>query len=74
MDRIRDKKVTIRKPRKCFGCLSVMSKGDTAYTQTNSDDGRIYDLTVCVKCNTYIVRNLQSDDEFNEGELKDELK
>jgi hypothetical protein len=71
MDRIRDKKVTIRKPRKCFGCSDMMNKGDTAHTQTNSDNGQIHDITICVLCNAYVVNNLGADDDFCEGELKE---
>ncbi len=71
MSRISEKNVRIRKPRKCFGCLRMMEKGDLGHTQTNTEDGRIYSVTVCEDCEI-IVRKMGHDDEFGEGELKDE--
>jgi len=70
MERISNKSVTIRKPRKCFGCCRQIKKGDRAYVQTNSDDGRIYSLTLCSDCQKK-VEEMRYDDEFSEGELKD---
>ena len=50
MNRIKDKIVTIRKPRKCFGCRKMLNKGDRAWTQVNVEDGRIYSETICQTC------------------------
>ena len=70
MNRISDKDIVIRKPRKCFGCLRWMNKGDLGQTQTNVDDGRIYSITICEDCEV-IVRKM-GHDEFGEGELREE--
>lgn len=70
-DRISEKTVTIRKPRECFGCCWVLIKGDEAYIQTNADNGRIYDITLCMRCRE-ITSKMSPDDEFGEGDLEDE--
>jgi len=68
MNRINQKTVIIRKPRKCFGCCQMINKGETAYIQTNSEDGKIYSLTICDLCQDK-VKQMEYDDEFFEGEL-----
>lgn len=68
MDRVSEKKVTIRKARKCFGCLRIINRGETANIQTNSEDGKIYNITICEKCQV-IVSGSTSGFEFSEGEL-----
>ena len=71
MNRISDKPVTIRKPRKCFGCLRVMNKGELGHTQTNSEDGKIFSITICEDCEEKM-RKMGYDDEFGEGEMRNE--
>ena len=70
MSRISGKTVIIRKQRKCFGCLQVIKKGDTAYIQTNTGDGKIYTLTFCLSCKDKISK-MGYNDEFYEGELRE---
>lgn len=70
MGRISEKAIIIRKPRKCFGCLRMLKKGDAAHVQTSAEDGRIYSLTLCQSCQL-IVAGMNSDDEFSEGDLKE---
>ena len=71
MSRVSDKIVIIRKARPCFGCSQPISKGDTAHIQTNTDDGRLYSITLCEACQEKVAR-MNSDDEFGEGDLKGE--
>lgn len=66
---IRHKNISIRKPRKCFGCLGMLEKGDYAYTQTNVAEGKIYTLTFCPTCEEKICTEMRYDDEFGEGDL-----
>ena len=75
MNRISDKDVRIRKARKCFGCLRTMVKGDLGYTQTNSEDGKIFSITICEDCEDKVKKGKHFNEfgEFGEGELKDEL-
>ena len=70
MGTISEKIIIIRKPRKCFGCLRLMEKGETALTQTATNDGKIYDITICDECREK-VSNMGSDEEFFEGDLKE---
>lgn len=70
---LRIKTAVIRKPRKCFGCERMIFKGDTAHIQTNTDNGEIYDITLCGVCDG-IVSNMRSDDEFSEGDLKEDAE
>jgi hypothetical protein len=70
MQRISEKVVTIRKSRKCFGCLKPIKKGEKALIQTNADDGEIYSITLCNTCRKKLSQ-LHYDDEFCEGELKE---
>lgn len=67
----RDKDVTVRKARRCFGCCEMIEKGDRANIQTNTADGKIYDIILCGTCQEKLV-NYRYDDEFGEGDLKDE--
>ena len=46
MDRVSDKKVVVRKERKCFGCLRIIERGERAHVQTNTEDGKIYSITI----------------------------
>ena len=71
MSVLKGKYVTIRKPRKCFGCSEMLNKGDRASIQTNIDMGQIFDITLCSDCQDYVSDNLGSDDFFNEGDLKE---
>ena len=71
MGTIRTKAVRIRKPRKCFGCLDLLKKGSVGHTQTITDNGQIYDVTVCPACYAYIQGHIGYDDCFCEGELKE---
>ena len=71
MDRISDKIVKVRKPRPCFGCLQMMNKGDEVHSQTNSEDGKIYTLTVCKPCMSYV--NELRIEEYGEGDLTERL-
>lgn len=71
MSILKSKMVTIRKPRKCFGCLVMLKVGDIASVTTNVDMGQIFDCTLCDECQDYVNDNLDSDDFFNEGDLKE---
>lgn len=68
MERIKDKKVTVRKSRICFGCLRKINKGETANIQTNSEDGKIYSLTLCTECQEKTTE-MHYNDEFFEGDF-----
>ena len=70
MGRICEKDVRIRKPRNCFGCLRRLKAGDRGHIQTNTEEGKIYSITLCADCKTKI-GEMHCDDEFYEGELKD---
>ena len=67
---INHERVSVRKPRKCFGCLDPLEKGATAYIQTNTQDGKIYKLTFCMACEKKICTEMRYDNEFSEGELR----
>jgi len=73
MDRVSDKKVVVRKERKCFGCLRIIERGERAHVQTNTEDGKIYSITICEECQV-IVSGSTSGSEFSEGELQEEVK
>jgi len=70
MSCLRTKRVTIRKPRPCFGCLESIPAGCFANIQTNVDSGSIWDITLCGNCQEKALA-LHHDDEFGEGDLKD---
>lgn len=68
---LKSKMVTIRKQRKCFGCLDIIKVGDRASVTTTVDMGVIFDSTLCDDCQDYVNDNLSSDDFFSEGDLKE---
>lgn len=68
---LKSKMVTIRKPRKCFGCLDMLKVGDIASVTTSVDMGQICDYTLCDECQDYVNDNLDSDDSFSEGDLRE---
>jgi len=68
MGRINQKTVIVRKPRNCFGCLQKINKGESANIQTNSENGKIYSLTICPACQLKI-NQMHHDDEFYNGDL-----
>lgn len=72
MDRIREKSVLVHKPRNCFGCLVWLKRYTAAWVQTYTDNGTIYDITLCVNCRE-IVAQMGSDDEFGEGDLQEQV-
>ena len=67
---IASKDVRLRKARKCFGCLKFMECGDSARVETCKEDGKIYDIYLCLDCKKK-VESMQYDDEFCEGDLKE---
>ena len=70
---LKSKRVTIRKPRLCFGCGHPLKKGDKAAIQTNVDNGTIFDIPLCDICDD-IVSDMQYGDWFGEGDLKEDAE
>lgn len=71
MERISEDMIIIRKPRNCFGCLQKINRGDQAKIQTNSDDGQIYNITLCMQCSAK-VSGMDWGETFYEGDLINE--
>jgi len=51
VDVISDKIVLARKQYKCFGCLKDIQIGEKHNRKTNLQDGKIYTIRSCLKCN-----------------------
>lgn len=51
---LRTKHVKTRKPHKCFACLEEFPAGTEMQVSTNVDDGHIYNLYICEKCEEFM--------------------
>jgi RNase P subunit RPR2 len=71
MSTIRTKHIVLRKDRTCFGCCTPFKKGDRLRVDTITEDGRIYDTYLCLDCQIKVSK-MRYDDEFFEGDLKND--
>ncbi len=67
------KRVTIKKPRHCWGCTEVYNPPTKMNRVTCSDNGKIYNVYWCDSCQGILDKNPFSDEEYCYGELSGNL-
>lgn len=67
---LHDKRVTTRKPHKCFGCRDMMPAGTVAWYTAGRWSGEFFAHYLCETCNDWIMENLDRFEEFGEGDVK----
>lgn len=71
----KDKHVTIRKPRQCFGCFEVFQPGTKMnYAAGINDNNDFYAIYLCQTCECIAVYALANEDYIDEGFVIDSVQ
>jgi RNase P subunit RPR2 len=77
MDFLNSKKVKTRKPHICHGCQELIpANTENVDTQTIANEGTVYTIYNCKRCDDWINKNPNyfDDNEWNEGDIKTAMK
>lgn len=69
MNTVSYKRVAIRKAHNCWGCTEIFTPPGEMNVVTCTDNGTIYDIYWCDKCQKILDDNPFSDKEYAYGEL-----
>lgn len=68
---IDSKRVTARKPWKCFGCGDRFEAGTVKHNEKTRGDGRLYTLPLCPRCKEAVRLHVHYGDVYSEGEVRE---